>query len=64
MDLLKEKLLAEGYTEDDDAMLFAYANWWLGSNFYLPEDTLWEIFQSSFGYHMYLDRGYVIVEDE
>lgn len=61
---LKKKLQLAGFDETKDEMLFGYADWWWSSNTNLPEDTLWGIFQSSFGYHMYLDKGYVILDDD
>lgn len=62
---LTEKLQDQGYTEPEDDMLFRYADWWWESNCRLAETTeaLFEIFQNSFGYLQYLDRGYVILED-
>ena len=61
---LRKKLQLAGFDESRDEMLFGYADWWLHSNGNLPDETLWELFQSSFGYHMYLDRGYVVVDED
>lgn len=61
---LKKPLLKLGYDETADEMLFQYADWWWNSNSNLPEEDLIKLFLGSFGYHMYMDRGYVIIEDD
>lgn len=61
---LRKPLLKLGYDETTDEMLFRYADWWWGSNSNLPEEDLIKLFLTSFGYHMYVDRGYVIIEDD
>lgn len=61
---LKKHLQKLGYTETKDETLFQYADWWWNSNSNIPEDDLFKLFLGSFGYQMYLDRGYVIIEDD